>query len=70
MQTPTNQQFLLLENNIINKLREKITFSLWEKYDNSHMIARFVTSWATTDEEVNELKEILQNYKTANYITA
>lgn len=48
-ETPTNQQFVILENNKMKELREKVAFSFWEKYDESHTVVRFATSWSTTD---------------------
>lgn len=59
LETPTNQQFLIMENEKIKKLRQKISFSFWEKYDDTHTVIRFATSWATTDEALDELANIL-----------
>lgn len=51
----TNQQFPILPDTHIEKLREKYSFELWEKMDDSHSAVRFCTSWATREEAVNEL---------------
>ena len=59
MDSPTNQQFIVLENSKIEKLRQKVKFSFWEKYDDSHTVVRFATSWATTSEKIEELRKIL-----------
>ncbi len=59
METPTNQQFIILSNSEIERLKEKVIFSFWEKYDADHTVVRFVTSWATTEEEIKLLAEIL-----------
>lgn len=59
METPTNQQFIILENDLIEKLGQKVTFSFWEKYDESHTVVRFATSWATTEKDIKLLDEIL-----------
>lgn len=59
METPTNQQFIILANDLMEKLKQKVTFSFWEKYDESHTVVRFATSWATTDEDLKLLNEIL-----------
>lgn len=59
METPTNQQFIILENSKMEKLKEKIAFSFWEKYDDNHTVVRLATSWATTEEEIKLLNEIL-----------
>lgn len=60
LETPTNQQFIIMENSKMKKLRQKISFSFWAKYDENHTIVRFATSWATTDEAINELAKILE----------
>ena len=59
LDSPTNQQFIILENSQIEKLKEKVKFSFWEKYDETHMVVRFATSWATTPEKIEELRAIL-----------
>ncbi len=59
-ETPTNQQFLILENEEMKRLREKIVFSFWETVDDTHTAVRFVTSWATTPEMVQELEEVMK----------
>ena len=51
----TNQQFPILDNRVIARLRDKVVFKLWEKYDESHSVTRFVTSFVTTEREVDEL---------------
>ena len=43
----------------MQKLSEKVEFSFWEKYDETHTVIRFVTSWATKEEDVNALINIL-----------
>ena len=58
-ETPTNQQFIILENSVIEKLKKEVTFSFWEKYDENHSVVRFATSWATTEEDINSLSKIL-----------
>ena len=58
-ETPTNQQFLVLEDAEMQRLREHVAFSFWEKYDNTHTVCRFVTSWATTQEQIETLRALL-----------
>ena len=58
-ETPTNQQFLVLEDAEMQRLRERVAFSFWEKYDNTHTVCRFVTSWATTQEQIETLRVLL-----------
>lgn len=57
--SPTNQQFIILENNKMKALSEQVAFSFWEKYDENHTVVRFATSWSTTDEDLNALKALL-----------
>ena len=59
METPTNQQFIILENNVMEKLKEKVTFCFWEKYDENHTVIRLATDWATTEEDVETLMKFL-----------
>lgn len=58
-ETPTNQQFLVLENTEMTRLREHVAFSFWEQYNAAHTVCRFVTSWATTQEQIDTLRELL-----------
>lgn len=60
LESPTNQQFLILEDEEMRKLQESVAFSFWEKYDENHTVVRFATSWATTREAVEELGGILK----------
>ena len=57
--SPTNQQFVILENNKLKELQKNVKFSFWEKYDDTHTIVRFATSWATTSEKITELEKLL-----------
>lgn len=57
--SPTNQQYLIVENSKLPALSEKVAYSFWEAYDETHTVIRFVTSWATTPEQVQALREIL-----------
>lgn len=57
--SPTNQQFIILENTKMEELKEKVGFCFWEKYDASHTVVRFASSWATTEEELCYLESIL-----------
>ncbi|MBR0031574.1 MAG: aminotransferase class I/II-fold pyridoxal phosphate-dependent enzyme [Treponema sp.] len=59
MDSPTNQQFVILENEKMKSLQEKVQFSFWEKYDEKRTVVRFATSWATTKEKIAELEKIL-----------
>lgn len=58
LESPTNQQFVILENQKMKELSRHVGFSFWEKYDESHTVVRFATSWSTQAEDL----EILQEY--------
>ena len=59
IQSPTNQQFVVLENRQMEKLGKEIAFSFWEKADDSHTVVRFATGWSTTEEDLAALDEAL-----------
>ena len=59
LKSPTNQQFIILENSKMEILKEKVKFSFWEPYDEKNTVVRFATSWATTREDLEALKAIL-----------
>lgn len=54
--SPTNQQFYIIPNSELDGLRLHIGFEVWCPVDKEHTACRFVTSWATTDEEIDELE--------------
>ena len=56
---PTNQIFCKIENSKLEKLSEHIEYSFWEKYDDSHTIIRFATSWASTENDTQKLIGII-----------
>ena len=58
--SPTNQQFIVIDNEQVEKLSQKVEFSHFGQTDRRHTICRFVTSWATTEEEIDELEKILE----------
>lgn len=60
LDSPTNQQFVILENGFLEKLKEQVAVSFWEQYDETHTVVRFATSWATTMEQVEALDEIIR----------
>ena len=59
LESPTNQQFVILENRQMEALSKEVEFSFWEPYDADHTVVRFATSWSTTDEHLEMLAEIL-----------
>lgn len=60
LKSPTNQQFVIVKNEELTRLTETgIAYSFWEKYDDSHSVIRFATSWSTSQEDIDELRKIL-----------
>ncbi len=59
LESPTNQQFVILENAYMKALSERVAFDIWEPYDATHTVVRFATSWATTPQQIRELRELL-----------
>jgi threonine aldolase len=56
----TNQIFVKLPNSLIKKLQNDFIFSIWSNVDAKHSIVRFVTSYATSKEEVDALINALK----------
>lgn len=57
--SPTNQIFVILNNDKLNELSKNVSFSFWEKYDDNSTVVRFATSWATSDEDTEKLCQLL-----------
>ncbi len=56
--SPSNQIFPILSNDLIAKLQKNWAFYVWQKLDEKRSAIRLVTSWATKEEVVREfLKE-------------
>ncbi len=60
IETSTNQQFVILPNEEVKRLEKHVLFTHWGKSDNDNMIARFVTSWVTPEEDVEALGKLLE----------
>ena len=59
LDSPTNQQFIIVDNEKYAELKKQVAFSTWEKVDADHTAIRFATSWATKEEDVQALLELL-----------
>jgi len=53
--SPTNQKFVVLEDEVMRELSKRVGFCFWEKPDEGHTVVRFATSWATKEEDVERL---------------
>ena len=60
LDSPTNQQFVILPDALVEELSQQVEFTHWGQASGHRTICRFVTSWATTEEEMKELERILQ----------
>jgi threonine aldolase len=58
--SPTNQIFFIIENQQLARLGQQVAFSFWEKYDETHTIIRFATSWATQKQDVDQLCKLMR----------
>ncbi len=58
--SPTNQQFVIMENSQMEELLKHIKFERWEGKDSTHSIVRFCTSWSTQNSDLEELEQQLQ----------
>ncbi len=57
--SPTNQQFVILTPDQIESLREEVIFEIWDQLPDGRSVVRFVTSWATTKQQLSRLEELL-----------
>ena len=57
--SPTNQQFIVLPDAEAERLSQHVNFTHFGQTGKHHTICRFVTSWATTEEDIKELKRLL-----------
>ena len=57
--TSTNQQFMIIDNEKLRQLEKKIKFSYWQSLDKNFSVIRLVTSWATREADMEELRKIL-----------
>lgn len=59
LESPTNQQFVILENSEYERLGKEMVLSFWDRYDDDHTIIRMATSWASTPDDIAALDRIL-----------
>lgn len=58
--SPTNQQFFILPNTLIDRLRANgVSFEDWGARGQEETTVRFVCSWATSDEDVEQLCQLI-----------
>lgn len=64
--SPTNQQFVILSKEQKQRLAEDIAFEIWEPLPDDHLLCRFVTCWATTEADIAALDEALAHILEVN----
>lgn len=64
--SPTNQQFVILSKEQKQQLAEEIAFEIWEPLPDDRLLCRFVTCWATTEADIAVLDEALARILEAN----
>lgn len=55
LDSPTNQQFFVLPNDVMDRLAKTASFEVWGARGETQTTVRFVTSWATKEEDVDTL---------------
>ena len=63
LDTPTNQIFCIVSNEVMKKIAQDVEFGFWEKYDETHSVIRFATSWATTMEDTQKFIRLLDDIR-------
>ena len=58
LDSPTNQIFPVIENNVIEELLTEFEFYVWAKVDENYSAIRLVTSWATPESGVKKFVEV------------
>ena len=59
LDSPTNQQFVILNDGQMERISQKCRFGFWEKLPDGRTVVRFATSFATTQEDIEELSKII-----------
>ena len=57
--SPTNQQFIILTDEQMAEISKKCRFCFWERIDQNRCAVRFATSFATTKEDIIALSKII-----------
>ena len=57
--SPTNQQFIVVDDALRERLSKDVAFGFMETLENGKHVIRFCTSWATKDEDVESLISVL-----------
>lgn len=59
LDSPTNQQFVVLDKATVERLKDDVVFSVWQWLDADHAVVRFATAWSTTEADLQKLESLL-----------
>ena len=59
LDSPTNQQFIMIDNDKLKEIEPYVGYSYWQKGDLTHTVIRLATDWATTKENIDTLMTYL-----------
>ena len=63
LDSPTNQQFVILDSGKRAALAGKVGYEVWEEREDGSAVARFAASWATKEEDLLALQEALSSVR-------
>ena len=61
--SPTNQQYPIMPDAELAEIGKSFGYEYWERVDETHSGVRFCASWATTQENVDALREAVNSLK-------
>lgn len=61
-ESPSNQQFFILPDEVIEELQGKYKFEFWCRHDESASVVRVCTCWATKESDVELLVSDIERY--------
>ena len=61
--SPTNQQYPILPDELVAYLEEEFAFSFWKKVDQDHTAVRICTSWATEPGAIQALLRAVDRWE-------
>jgi len=57
--SPTNQKFVILTKEALERLRQHVAVTVWEWLDENRVVVRLATTWSTREEDIETLKALL-----------
>ena len=60
LESPTNQQFVIVDNKKLKLLKEEVSYSYWEACGNNKTVIRLATSWLTKESDIEKLDKVLE----------